>query len=202
MSGHLLVSLILMTAAPQRGELRRPPAVPPGGVVVRVFSRFEGERKLHYVTVTMPEAKRAVEDDDEVERPRNIVRLNLQTAVLESDNFDRWLFDDDRTAKDHRDHLDGVLERKIQSDTVGRTLTRAQRARLKVAGRGDIKRFFDQVEDERSKFEKERRGWQKGIAALGRLDSLAKVYAEGPFGARSLYSKMLYRIDVESRAGL
>ncbi len=200
MSAHVVAMLVVMAAVAQRGQVRRPPVAPPGGTVISVVTIFEGERKRHYVTISMQEAKRAEEDDAEAP-PRPVQHINLQNAVIERDTFDRWVFDDEKTTKEHWQHLEEVLDEKIRSDAVGRTLTRAQRARLRVAGLGDIKRFFDRVEDERSQFEKERQTWRTGIAALRRLDPLAKVYSETPFDAGSLYSKMIRRVDAESAAG-
>ncbi len=226
MSGHLLAVLILMTAAPQQGEVRRQepqrkvssrgftaplqrqrvvrrrPDPPPGGQVVGVATNVDGQQVIHYVTVTMPgEKKPDAEDDEDEPKPRPIVRLNIQAAILDRENLDRWVFDEDGTAERRWKHLEKLLASKIDSDTRGRTLTAAQQARLRVAGRGDVKRFFDQVEEERARFEKDRQSWRTGFTALRRLDPLAKIYAEGPFGAESLYAKTLRKIKAEPPPG-
>jgi hypothetical protein len=80
-------------------------------------------------------------------------------------------------------------------------LTRAQRAKLLLAGRGDIKRFFDQVEDRRREFETERRVYRNGLAALNRLEPYRQVFEDGPFGDGSLFAKTLQRIHDEQVAG-
>jgi hypothetical protein len=50
------------------------------------------------------------------------------------------------------------------------------------------------VEERRAEFEKERKTFQAGFAALRRLEPLSKVYQEGPFGDGSLYAKTLRKI--------
>lgn len=198
----------LTSPIPRQRVVRRRPDPPPGGQVVGVATNFDGQQIIHYVTITMPGEKKARDDDedededeDEEPRPRPMVRLNLQAAILERENLDLWVFDDDGGAEQHWKHLEQLLEGRIASDSRGRTLTPAQKARLRVAGKGDIKRFLDQVEEERTQFEKERQSWRTGFAALRRLDPLAKIYAEGPFGAESLYAKTLRRIKAEPSPG-
>jgi hypothetical protein len=80
-------------------------------------------------------------------------------------------------------------------------LTDRQRAKLKLAGRGDIKRFFDRVEESRIDFEVQRQTFRTGRTALLRLDPLLQVYREGPFGDGSLFAKTLRRISDDPKVG-
>ena len=80
-------------------------------------------------------------------------------------------------------------------------LTDSQRTKLRLAGRGDIKCLFDQVEDRRRDFEKDGHNFRAGLAALQRLDPLTQVYREGPFGDGSLFSKTLFKINDDQKAG-
>ncbi len=73
-------------------------------------------------------------------------------------------------------------------------LTESQQAKLRLAGKGDIKRFFDQVDDERSSFEIDRMSLDTGKAALRRIKPLEDAYDQGPFGDASLFDKLLHRI--------
>ncbi len=126
--------------------------------------------------------------------PRNM-RFNILTSVLEADNFDRWLFGEEQTEADRRLHLDGILRSRVDAATRTHKLTDSQRAKLRLAGTGDIKRFFDQVEDRRPDFEKDRHNFRAGFAELQRLSPLAQVYREGPFGDGSLFAKTLATIS-------
>ncbi len=227
MSGHLLAVVIFMTAMPQQGEVRRQgpdrktvqafnrskhaqqvfrrrPEPPPGGQVIAVMTNHDRQRVIRYITITMPEdQKKKDENDKDDEEPMPLVFMppNLQTAVLERENLDRWVFDEDGTAEQRWKHLKKLLDDRIAADSLGHRFTPAEKARLRVAGKGDIKRFLDQVEEERKRFEKERRSWRTGFAALRRLDPLATIYAEGPFGVESLYAKTLRRIKAEPPPG-
>jgi hypothetical protein len=139
------------------------------------------------------------DDDNPVVRPAR--RINLQTATLERQNFDRWLFEDERSDAERRTHLEELLQAKIEVAGLDYSLTDRQRTKLRVAGRGDIKRFFDDVEDRRTAFEVERRSVKTGLAALRRLDALAPLYRSGPFGESSLFAKTLCRIKDDQNSG-
>ena len=137
----------------------------------------------------------ALDDEDEEPLARRNMPFNILTSVLEPENFDRWLFGDEQSAADRHRHLDGILRSKVNAATKTHKLTGSQRAKLRLAGRGDIKRFFDQVEDRRPDFEKDRHNFRAGFAALQRLNPLAQVYSEGPFGDGSLFAKTLAKIS-------
>ena len=80
-------------------------------------------------------------------------------------------------------------------------LTDPQVAKLRLAGRGDIKRFFDEVRNRRDEFEIARKTFNSGLAALRRLDELSPSYREGPFGSGSLFAKTLQKINSDRKAG-
>jgi hypothetical protein len=80
-------------------------------------------------------------------------------------------------------------------------LTERYRLKLRIAERGDIKRFFDQVETQKHAFEIARRRFKTGVAALRGLDSLSRLDQEGPFGDGSLFSKTLQKIKKDEGDG-
>jgi hypothetical protein len=84
--------------------------------------------------------------------------------------------------------------------TLAHHLTESKRAKLRLAGRGDIKRFFDQVEDRRQQFETDRQSFRTGLADLQRLEPLTQVYRDGPFGDGSLSAKTLSRFHNDQEA--
>ena len=75
------------------------------------------------------------------------------------------------------------------------------RAKLRLAGRGDIKRFFDEVQRRRDDFESDRKTFKTGLPALRRLDELSPTYRHGPFGVGSLFAKTLQKINNDQKAG-
>jgi hypothetical protein len=117
------------------------------------------------------------------------------------ENLDRWQFADEASERTRQRHVEDILRAKIEAAARKHRLDARQRAKLRVAGRGDIKRFFDQVEDRRRDFEKERRSFRSGLAALRRLDPLTPIYQQGPFGDDSLFAKTLHRINEDQKAG-
>jgi hypothetical protein len=125
--------------------------------------------------------------------------IDFKAAILERRNFDRWVFGE--TVSETRPPmkcLEELLSAKIEVATLKHKLTDQQRKKIGLAGRGDIKRFFDRVEDGRNDFEGSRVGYDNGIKALLRLKPLSDEYNNGIFGDGSLLAKTLHRITEES----
>ena len=66
---------------------------------------------------------------------------------MTEDQFDQWVFGAPRNSRAGRNKLDSLLT--LEVDEVCRTcgLSEVQKKKLVLAGRGDIKRFFDKVEE-------------------------------------------------------
>ncbi len=200
----LLAMLMLTSWAQVRGNERAFPEPPRDRHVFSINVMMGARRKVRQITVAMPAPPAAAdEDEDDDQRPaRPVMRLDIRTAVLERENFDVWMFADEPTESARLRHLDDILRARVEAAAREHKLTGPQRAKLRLAGKGDIKRFFDQVEERRSAFETERQTWKTGLAALRRLDALLQIYQEGPFGDGSLFAKTLHRINEDQKAGL
>ena len=110
-------------------------------------------------TITLEMPTRSAPADDAIPQPVRRPRgVEFRAMAVARENFDRWLFADELSQVDRRRRLEDILDAKIVlADLEHRLMLTAQRrAKLRLAGRGDIKRFFDKVEDRRGKFEKER----------------------------------------------
>jgi hypothetical protein len=121
--------------------------------------------------------------------------FNLATSILEAENFDRWLFGEDRTLAMHLQGLQKGLDAEVEK--VSRVLTGPQRAKLVLAGRGDIKRLTDRVERLRSEFEWVRTDFRAGITFLQQIDKAMPDLQKDPFGEGSLFAKTLRKIERE-----
>ncbi len=121
--------------------------------------------------------------------------------MLDPENFDHWIFNTDLTEQRRQEYLDQILKTRVEDAAREHHLTAPQRAKLRLAGSGDIKRFFDEVEGKRSEFNKGRLTYKSGRAELLRLVPLAQVYQEGPFGDGSLFAKTLHKINDDRQAG-
>src|SRR5262245_20658009 len=105
--------------------------------------------------------ERAVQERFEAERIRALEAIRAQQAqnqaarevivqaapVMSEDNFNQLLFRNQGNPEAARKRLEVVLA--LRADAVDRvcSLSDVQKKKLKLAGRGDIKRFFDQIED-------------------------------------------------------
>src|SRR5262249_11660543 len=174
---QFLMMLFLSALAQAQEELEQLPDAPTGRRVVitmRIVVRFE-TRELTVSWSSIP-------GDDGAPVQQVAKRLNLNAAVVEPENFDRWLFEDAGFETPPQQHLDDVLQTEIGTAVRQYGLTAEQRLKLRLAGKGDVKRFSDQVEERRGRFDKERQNYQSGLAALKGLNDLSLIYTEGPFG--------------------
>ncbi len=198
MQSQLVAMLILTSSTQIRGDERPQPQPPPVRSITTIRFRAAAGGEAHELTLEMP-APAAEDDDQPPARP--VMRLDLNNAMLERENFDRWLFPHDQSQYARDEHLKELLDAKIDLAALTHTLTGPQRAKLRLAGRGDIKRFFDEVQMRRDEFEIDRKTFNTGLAALRRLDDLSPTYRVGPFGAGSLFAKTLHKINNDRKTG-
>jgi hypothetical protein len=76
------------------------------------------------------------------------------TLGIADETIRRFLYRKNEDAADGRRLLDASLERRIKGVDQICSLTDAQKRKLRLAGRGDIKRFFDRVETVRPKLQR------------------------------------------------
>lgn len=145
------------------------------------------------IFVAFPAVGVAVEDvviEGRVVAPPMIVQQEIPAEA-----FDHWLYGTGgttvaATATEHS-RLDVLLQ--IRIDDVERSCgtTAAQRDKLMLAGRGDIRRFFERVETVREKFEAIRHDIHRVNEVLRALRPLQAERSKGLFGVDSLYAKTL-----------
>ena len=114
--------------------------------------------------------------------------------MMTDDQFDQWVFGGPRNSRAGSHKLDSLLT--LQVDDVARmcTLSEAQKKKLLLAGRGDIKRFFDKVEEKRKKFAKVKNDQTKFNEIYQELVPLQAALNSGLFGDGSIYSKTIRRV--------
>ncbi len=128
-------------------------------------------------------------------RARRAVPAIRRNLVLDRANFDRYVFGNMTTEALRRDWLDAKLDEMAERAVWRHLLTPADREKLLLAGRGDVKRFFDQVETRRAEFDRVRANLNAAIGLLnGTLQPLCREFQHGPFGDGSLYVKTLTKI--------
>ena len=133
--------------------------------------------------------------DVEVEEEAEVaVQANQAVFMMTDDQFDQWVFGGPRNSRAGRNKLDSLLT--LQVDDVARlcTLSEAQKKKLLLAGRGDIKRFFDMVEEKRKKFEKVKQDQNKVGEIYQELVPLQAMLNSGLFSDGSIYAKTIRKV--------
>jgi hypothetical protein len=116
-----------------------------------------------------------------------------KVLVLE-ETFDQAVFGSTGDAESGRAYLEKMLDRKIKEVEQVRRLLPAQKKRLSLAGRGDIKRLFDRIEEERKEFQLVRDNLERCAEFLDGLRPIQIALRQGPFEFGSLYAKTLKKM--------
>ena len=101
-------------------------------------------------------------------------------------------FEGDEKAR--RQRLESTLRSRV--DSLARTyrLSEPHKKKLLVAGQGDIKRYFDSVEDTWAKLDDVGNEPDKTRETISELDRLGRIYRSGMFKKGSIFAKTLDKI--------
>ncbi len=175
-------------------------------IQVRVLNRQGGGTRtltLEAITANVDKPQPGPDGpDDELGPPEPLmpIAFNLNNAVLERENFDRWIFGDGIDEEGRRTRLQSTLSEKIDRVMKDHEINPAQLRKLRLAGVGDIKRFLDRVEEWRPEFEVARKNFNAGRMLLQELEPLSTEFQNGPFGEDSFFAKTLKKIEDDSKA--
>jgi hypothetical protein len=117
-----------------------------------------------------------------------------QRLILALENFDLGIFGDDHDEATRQARMEALIAKQLTRAATYNGLSDAQKAKLRVAGRGDVKRFFVRVEEKRRDFDRTRMDTRAGFRMLLQLKAERADYEEGPFGHGSLYEKTLNKV--------
>jgi len=121
--------------------------------------------------------------------------------VFADENFDQWLFNNNRNADGARAQFNAQLKLKIESVASICGASPVQKQKLQLAGRGDIVRFFEQVEVSRKKFQSLKHDQNRINEVFNDIRPLQARIALGLFGPGSLFDKTLRTTLNEKQAG-
>ncbi|HEX3450071.1 MAG TPA: hypothetical protein VHS97_17590, partial [Isosphaeraceae bacterium] len=128
------------------------------------------------------------QDEDE---PKPQVNAEPPRPVMVRDeDFDRWVFSLPGGKDAMRLRLETILTRRVARIAHQCALTEVQKKKLLLAGRGDIKRFFDRVEEMRAKFDRDADDRAELVQFRDEIRSLRVVSSEDLFGKGSIFSKV------------
>ncbi|MEK6261530.1 MAG: hypothetical protein AABP62_23270 [Planctomycetota bacterium] len=126
--------------------------------------------------------------DDAEPPPAADVQANNGFMMQEA-NFDQWIFQGNGNAAAGRARINSHLKLKLDELDRVCVLTETQKLKLTLAARGDMKRFFDQVEELRRKFLAVKND-QNGFNQIWQeISPLQQKQAAGLFGETSIFAK-------------
>ncbi len=107
------------------------------------------------------------------------------------EQFEAWVFGQDRNAAGARKRFDALLA--LQIDEIDRTcqLSAAQKAKLHLIGRGDIKRLLDDYDRAKQRFNAMNNDVQRIQEIMADVRPLQLSIQAGPFASKSLLAKSL-----------
>lgn len=129
------------------------------------------------------------QDDDEPEAiapppPR------AQFTITE-DTVNQWLFGNTAGPQAARARLESLLTATVIELDRACALTEAQRTKLRLAGRGDLTRLFDRVEDAKQQFTLIENDRNRLRAVVLQFSPLRDTLSGDPFGPGSVFEKAL-----------
>jgi hypothetical protein len=130
------------------------------------------------------------DDDDEPDahappRPKNIIA---------QETFDRFIFGSFDDANASRTVVETFQTKKIETIVRQYRLSPNQQAKLVLAARGDAKRLFDRIEEDRRQFETLRTDLDRFRRFLRERRPLERMVWDDLFDAESLFAKTLKKI--------
>ena len=109
--------------------------------------------------------------------------------MMQEANFDQWIFQGSGNAANGRSRINSHLKLKLDELDRVCVLTEAQKQKLTLAARGDMKRFFDQVEEVRRKFLAVKNDPNGFNQVWQEISPLQQKQAAGLFGESSIFAK-------------
>ena len=155
-----------------------------------------------WAILVAPAVSGAADDDDPAEdAPAKVV-------VVEETSIDQWVFQENQVMGGFRRIPNAATGRariesqwKVTLDELMRVcdLTEAQQRKLALASRGDIQRFFEQIEQVRKKFAAVKNDQNRFNEVWPEISSLQQRYSKGLFGEESLFAKTLRKTLTEEQ---
>jgi hypothetical protein len=126
-------------------------------------------------------------------RQNKAVRLVAPVQLISEDQFEEWVFRLDGTASGARQRMERSLA--LLADDIDRTcqLTAAQKQKLLLMGKGDLKRFFDRYALLKEKFQK-KPDLQNAQEVIEETNPLAITVQAGLFNDGSLFHKSILNL--------
>jgi len=169
----MLARVKLIPALPQLQPAQAQP--------IRRFKMIREEFVLHPAEFLLEED----EANDDPNRNREVV------LAIDPGYFDLLVFGDRNTDESRWTWLKFKLAHKISQVSQNWQLSAPQKKKLTLAGQGDIKRFFCEVEAQRRDFESRRFEVNNIVNLIIRYKPLSEAFQAETFGDQSFFEKTL-----------
>ncbi|MBI5759547.1 MAG: hypothetical protein HZA46_13595 [Planctomycetales bacterium] len=167
----------------------KPLMTPQSWAIHRIFFRRIGS-----IAVAMFLAVGTVTHADDDDDPLDEVAAQAARFEMPENQFESWMFQTLPNASAARAKLEKLLALHTQDVDQACRLSEAQQKKLQLAGRGDIKRFFEQVEVVRRKFLLVRKDQNKVNEIWQDIQPLQLTFLSGLHGPDSFFRKTLRNI--------
>ncbi|MBM4004910.1 MAG: hypothetical protein FJ295_16745 [Planctomycetes bacterium] len=146
------------------------------------------QRGVTVVALPVDERTRAADqEEEEAERAqRNPANGHFEIAM---ENFDIWVYGQQGGGQGFAQRLDALLRLRIEEIDRVCGLSELQKKKLLLAGKGDLKRFNDRVDELRVKFEKVRFDQEKFNNIWQEIGPVQTQVQQGLFGRGSFFQK-------------
>ena len=148
------------------------------------------------LVIVVPGPIARAQDDDDLEENHNaqaagMMREAIVQLMPNVEQVDQWIFGRFGGSGGARNKLDSSLKLRIEDLDRSCHISELQKKKLLLAGRGDIKRFFDKIEEVKRKFQSGQNDpnaniWQD-------IQPLQVELNTGLFGDDSIYKKTISR---------
>ena len=128
-----------------------------------------------------------IDDDEDMEE--EAVVQPVQNFMISDDNFDMWLFGGGRNSQAARTRLESILSLEVDRLDKNCSMTDTQKKKLMLAGRGDIKRFFDKVAEKKRKFDQLKNDQNRVGEIFQEIQPLQMTFNAGIFNDGSFFAK-------------
>ena len=172
-------------------NLRRPAwparlAPPPAAALGLAFTLALAVAGPAPAQVAAPAPANAQDEEEEVDAAaRQPVQNNF---AFDDANFDAWIYNG-RVVGSGRDWFEVRLTLRLEELDRACTLTDPQKAKIRLAGKGDVKRFFDIYDEKRRKFQLLKTNQGNVNEIFREIAPLQQMLASGAFGRGSIFEK-------------
>jgi hypothetical protein len=158
---------------------------------VRSFLKICLRGLVLFLAVTVVHGSSARAQQGKPVQGQVIRRVQVSAPAVSEQQFDAWVFRQDRTPEAARWRLDSLLELQIDEYDRACKLSAPQKQKLQLSGRGDIKRFFDRYETAKDRYRNLTGENQNVQEILQEANPLSAALQAGLFGETSLLRRSI-----------